>query len=296
MSTPVSTSSRNATLIPIGALLLALSSFSFGASIAKGIFPVIGPEGATALRLVVSAIILTATFRPWRFDLRKDARALLAYGVTLGTMNLTFYKALETIPIGIAIAIEFMGPLGLALATSRRRIDLLWIALAVTGLALLLPVGGVSTALNWHGVVWALVAGALWVAYILFGKRAGRTLGASAVAIGMIVGAILIAPIGIAHAGANLLDPHVLGIGLLVGLFSSAIPYALEMVALRSLPSNTYGILCSAEPAVGALMGFVFLSQILTPLQWLAIALVVAASIGAAMGAHTTPEPAELQS
>ena len=286
MSTPLPASSRNTTLVPIGALLLALCSFSFGASLAKGIFPVIGPEGATTLRLVVSAIILTATFRPWRFDLKKDWVPLLAYGVTLGTMNLTFYKALETIPIGIAIAIEFMGPLGLALATSRRRIDLLWIALAVAGLALLLPIGGFSKALDWHGVLWALIAGALWVAYILFGKRAGRTLGASAVAIGMITGAILIAPIGIVHAGTKLLDLHILGIGLLVGLFSSAIPYALEMVALRNLPPATYGILCSAEPAVGALMGFVFVGQILLPLQWLAIALVVAASVGAAMGAR----------
>lgn len=294
MSLPSTTLSRNTTLLPIGALLLALCSFSFGASLAKGVFPVVGPEGATALRLIVAAVILTATFRPWRFDLKKDWAALLAYGVALGTMNLTFYKALDTIPIGIAIAIEFMGPLGLALATSRRRIDLLWIALAAAGLALLLPIGGVSTALDWHGVLWALAAGALWVVYILFGKRAGRTLGSSAVAIGMIVGAILIAPIGIAHAGANLLDPRILGIGLLVGLFSSAIPYALEMVALRSLPSNTYGILCSAEPAVGALIGFVFLGQVLAPLQWLAIVLVVAASIGAALGARgevQTPPP-----
>lgn len=285
MSTPATTTTRNTTL-PIGALLLALCSFSVGASLAKGIFPAVGAEGATTLRLVVSAIILTATFRPWRFDLKKDALALLAYGVTLGTMNLTFYKALETIPIGIAIAIEFMGPLGLALATSRRKIDLLWIALAATGLALLLPIAGVSKALDWHGVVWALAAGALWVAYILFGKRAGKTLGTSAVAVGMIIGAILIAPIGIAHAGASLLDLHILAIGVAVGLFSSAIPYALEMVALRSLPSNTYGILCSAEPAVGALIGFVFLQQILTPQQWLAIALIVLASIGAAMGAR----------
>jgi inner membrane transporter RhtA len=278
---------RNTTLIPVGALLLALGSFSIGASLAKGIFPDIGPEGATALRLIVAAVILTATFRPWRFDLGKDWAALLAYGIALGAMNLTFYKALETIPIGIAIAIEFMGPLGLALATSHRRIDLLWIALAVAGLALLLPIGGVSRALDWHGVLWAVAAGALWVAYILFGKRAGRTLGSSAVAVGMIVGAVLIAPIGITHAGAHLLQPHILGVGLLIGLFSSAIPYALEMIALRSLPPATYGILCSAEPAVGALMGFVFLSQILSPLQWLAILLVVAASIGAAMGARS---------
>jgi len=294
MSTP-SASTRNTTLAPIGALLLALGSFSFGASLAKGIFPIIGAEGATALRLIVAAVILTIAFRPWRFDLKADWMPLLAYGITLGTMNLTFYKSLETIPIGIAIAIEFMGPLGLALFTSRRRIDLLWIAFAVVGLALLLPLDGVTKALDWHGVLWAIAAGALWVAYILFGKRAGRTLGTAAVASGMIVGALLIGPLGIASAGMHLLDWRILGTGLLIGLFSSAIPYALEMVALRQLPANTYGILCSAEPAVGALMGFVFLHQILTPPQWLAIALVVLASIGAAWGARTAPEPAELQ-
>jgi inner membrane transporter RhtA len=294
MTTPPAKDS--AALAPIGALLLALGSFSFGASLAKGIFPRIGPEGATALRLIVAAIVLTITFRPWRFDLRKEWPALLAYGVALGTMNLTFYKSLETIPIGIAIAIEFMGPLGLALLTSHRRIDLLWIALATAGLLLLLPISSVSKALDWHGVLWALTAGALWVAYIIFGKRAGKTLGSSAVAIGMIIGAILIAPIGIAHAGEHLLERDVLGIGLAVGLFSSAIPYALEMVALRQLPANTYGILCSAEPAVGALMGFVFLHQVLAPLQWLAIALVVSASIGSALGVRVMPEAAELQS
>lgn len=283
MTTPAPARS---TAVPVGALLLALCSFSFGASLAKGLFASIGPEGAASMRLLVSAVILTVAFRPWRITFGKNWPWLLAYGASLGAMNLMFYWSLDTIPLGLAIAIEFMGPLGLALVTSHRRIDLLWIGIAIIGLGLILPIHGLAQALNWRGVAFALGAGVFWIGYIVFGQRAGKAYGSSAVAAGMIVGSILIAPIGIVHAGALLLQPHILGIGIAVGLFSSAIPYALEMVALRQLPSSTFGTLCAAEPAVGALMGLALLGQMLTPLQWLAIALIVLASGGAALGAR----------
>jgi inner membrane transporter RhtA len=290
MTTPEHTASTNsATLIPVGALLLALCSFSFGASLAKGLFPAIGPEGAAVMRLTVAAVILAVAFRPWRITLGKDWPSLLAYGASLGAMNLMFYWSLDTIPLGLAIAIEFMGPLGLALVTSHRRIDLLWIGIAVIGLGLILPLHGLAQSLNWQGVAFALGAGVFWIGYIVFGQRAGKIYGSSAVAAGMIAGAVLIAPIGFVHAGSILLQPHVLGIGIAVGLFSSAIPYALEMVALRKLSSSTFGTLCAAEPAVGAVMGFALLDQILSPLQWLAIGMIVFASVGTAIGAR--PEP-----
>ena len=291
---PSSAPASNA--IPFAALLLALVSLTAGASLAKQLFPLVGPAGATALRLTFAAVILSAVFKPWRIRLGGDWHALALYGVSLGVMNLSFYSSLAYIPLGVAIAVEFTGPLAVAVFTSRRRIDFLWIALAIGGLALLLPLDRTAAALDWRDIALALCAGACWAVYILAGKRAGMRHGPATSAYGMWIGVLVAAPFGFWQAGAAILQPQVLALGLGVAIVSSAIPYSLEMLALRRLPANTFSILLSAEPAIGAVMGLVLLGERLALNQWAAIGAIIAASVGAAMssrfGSPKAPPPA----
>lgn len=278
---------RRTVLLPLAALLVAMVSIQFGASFAKRLFPVVGAEGTTALRLGLASIILFAVLRPWRSRLsRASLPALLVYGASLGAMNLLFYMAIRTVPLGIAVALEFVGPLAVAMVSSRRAIDFAWIALAVAGLALLLPAFGAAGSIDPAGAALALAAGGCWALYIVFGQKAGAAHGAQATAFGSIVAALIVMPIGIAHAGTSLLAPPVLLTGLVVALLSSALPYSLEMIALTRLPTRTFGTLMSGEPAVAAVIGFAVLGEALTPVQWLGIGAVMLASAGTALTAH----------
>ena len=228
---------------------VAMVSFQAGASIAKQLIPSIGAPGTTALRLGLSAILVIVLQRSWRtIPTRKVWPVILAYGLSLGAMNFVFYFALRSIPLGIAVAIEFVGPLGVAVFASRRRVDYLWVALAAVGLLLLLPIRATEDRLDPVGVLCALAAGLGWALYIVYGQKAGRAHGAAASTWGLIVAACLIVPIGIADAGRALLAPWIWAFGMAVAVFSSALPYTLEMVALRRLSAKTFGTLMSFEP------------------------------------------------
>jgi inner membrane transporter RhtA len=274
-------------LAPGLAVLGAMVSQYIGAAIAKHLFPLVGSEGVTALRVGLSALVLVLAFRPWRAALtRRGALDIVLYGFMLGCMNLLIYRAFNLIPIGIAVAIEVTGPLAVVVASSRRWRDLGWVACAALGLALLLPLptgaDASRPALDPAGVAYALGAAFCWAMYIVFGKRASKLEGGQAVAWGMLAAALFTVPVGAAHAGAALLQPATLLGGLAVALLSSALPYTLEMMALRRLPRRVFGILVSSAPAVGALAGFLVLGEQLVPRQWLAILLVMAASAGSA--------------
>ncbi|WP_404344252.1 EamA family transporter [Pseudoalteromonas mariniglutinosa] len=274
-------------LIAVICVLLAMITIQSGASIAKQLFPVIGPEGTTALRLGFSAIILCLVFRPWRaFPAFGQRMPIIIYGLSLGGMNILFYYAIERIPIGIGVALEFTGPLAVALLSSRKKRDLFWVACAVTGIVLLLPDINSQQRLDPVGVILALGAGACWAGYILFGKKTGNHgSGGMTVAMGMSVAAIVLVPYGAASQGMALLSWEVIPLGLLVGVMSSALPYTLEMIALRNMPAQGFSIMMSIEPAIAAMAGFMILGELLSIWQWLAILLVITASVGSSMSA-----------
>ena len=285
------TSLRAGGALSLLALLASLVSQNLGAAIAKSLFPVVGVAGMAALRIGLSALLLLAFWRPWRLPLaRRDLGNLVIYGAMLGGMNLCIYHAFGRIPIGIATAIETTGPLVVVLAASRRALDVAWVALALAGLALLLPLGA-SAPLDPVGLLFAFGAAASWALYIVFGKRVSTLASGQAVSLGMLVAAIFAVPIGIAHAGAAMLVPTTLLAGLGVALLSSAVPYSLEMAALRRMPRHVFGILVSATPAVGAACGALVLGERLGVLQWLAIACIIAASAGGAATAGRGAAP-----
>ncbi len=270
--------------LPIVAMVASIASLAIGASLAKGLFPVIGAEGTAALRVSIAALILLAIWRPWRFFLtRRNAVIIGLYGLSLGSLNLCFYLAASKIPIGVAIAIQFIGPLFVAVASSRLATDLIWVTFAATGVALILPVSKTQGALDPMGVVYALCAAFFWACYILFGRRAALAHRGQATALGMTVGAMLVLPIGIEHAGAELLDPFILAVGLLVAIWSSALPHSLQMMALRDLPARTFSILLCLEPAMAALAAKIILNEQLTDIQIMAIGSIFIASLGSAL-------------
>jgi inner membrane transporter RhtA len=277
-------STRWAQALPLLAVLGSVVALGIGTSFAKQLFPQVGSLGTTALRVGFSALLLLLIWRPWRWaTTRADWSSLVRYGIALGCMNLMFYQSLRTIPFGVAVAIEFSGPLAVAFFTSRRRIDYLWIAFAIAGLGLLLPLGHGMTTLNPEGVLFALGAAVCWAAYILFGKRVGHLHAGHSVALGLTMAAITVVPFGIWHAGSALLQPDILLLGVFVAAVSSAVPISLEMVALKRLTPAAFGVMASMEPAVAALMGLLVLGEQLTALQWLAIGLVMCAAAGSSV-------------
>jgi inner membrane transporter RhtA len=275
-------------LLPLLSVLASVTLLALGTSWAKHtLFPLVGAEGTTAVRIGFSALLLLILWRPWRWPLRaRDAGGIACYGATLGAMNLCFYLALRTTPFGIAVAIQFSGPLMVALLASRRRVDFAWVLLAVAGLGLLLPMANSVSTLDPSGVMFALAGAVLWATYIVAGKRVGHLHAGHSVSLGLTVAALVAVPIGVTQAGSALLSPTVLLVGLCVAALSSAIPISLEMVAMKRLPKQAFGIMLSMEPAMAALLALALLDEQLSATQWLAIALIMAASMGSAFTAQ----------
>jgi inner membrane transporter RhtA len=266
---------------PVWLVLIGILSVQFGAGIAKSLFDEISPTTIVWLRLVTSAVVLVAIARPvLRGRSRTDWLVVLAFGLCLGVMNWAIYQAFARIPLGIAVTLEFIGPLTLAVIGSRRVRDLLWVLLAGLGVAVLGLSGGGEV--NLAGALFALLAGAMWASYILLAGQTGqRWPGFDGLALASVFATLLLTPFAIGEGGGDLLDPRVLLLGAAVGLLSSVVPYSCELVALRSIKASVFSILMSLEPAAAALAGIIVLQEFLTWEQWLAMTFVVIASVGA---------------
>lgn len=270
--------------LPVVFLLIAMISIQGGASLAKTLFPLVGAPGVTALRLLLGTLILAVVFKPWRLRFHRRQRLpLLCYGLALGGMNYFFYLSLRTVPLGIAVALEFTGPLAVALFSSRRVVDILWVALAVGGLSLLLSLHKGIHGIDPTGAICALTAGACWALYILAGQRAGADHGPATVAFGSLIAAAVFVPIGAIQAGEALWHMSLLLPAVAIAILSTALPYSLEMVALTRLPTRTFGTLMSIEPAMGALSGMLFLGERLSSLQTLGLLFIIIASAGSTL-------------
>jgi len=269
---------------PTALVLTGIVSVQVGSALAKQLFSAVGSFGAVTLRLCFAAAVLLLWWRPSLAMSRRAWMVVLAYGLILGSMNLCFYLALARIPLGIAVTIEFLGPLAVAIGGSRRWLDAFWALLATLGVVLLMEGPG---DLNLAGFLFALGAGTCWGLYILLGAALGRhTTGGNGLAVGMAAAALVALPFGVAEAGAALIQPWVLAAGFGVALLSSVIPYSVELEALRKMPPRVFGILMSLEPAMAALAGLVVLREALNGPQWIAVLCVVAASAGATRGAR----------
>jgi len=275
----------------VGLVLIGIASVQFGSALATTLFDEAGPAGTVLLRTAFAALVLAAVWRPaMRGRGETTWRAVALYGVCLVGMNLCFYESLDRIPLGIAVTLEFVGPLTVAIAGTRSHRDVIWVVLAAAGVVLLAP--GIGDGLDALGVAFALTAGGFWGAYILIAARIGRgSAGLGGLSAAMIYATIILAPFGVADAGADLLHPGVLAAGLGVALLSSVLPYTVELEALRRLPERTFGVLLSLEPAVAALVGLIVLDQHLLGREIVAIALVVAASAGALSSTEAVEAP-----
>lgn len=281
---------KSSVWMPVAVILIAMMSIQSGASLAKSLFPLVGAPGVTALRIALGTLILVVVFKPWRLRFKKEQRLpLLFYGLALGGMNYMFYLSIQTIPLGIAVALEFTGPLAVALFSSRRPVDFIWVILAVLGLWFLLPLGQSVSQVDLTGAALALGAGACWAVYILTGQRAGEEHGPATVALGSLIAAIIFVPIGMAQATDSIWQWSILPVGLAVAILSTALPYSLEMIALTRLPTRIFGTLMSMEPALAAISGMIFLGETLTLVQTLALCSIIAASMGSTLTMR--PEP-----
>ncbi|MCV9928661.1 DMT family transporter [Flavobacterium sp. LS1R49] len=270
---------------PLPAVLLAIISVQCGAAIAKTLFPAIGAAGTASLRIGISALILLLVYRPnLRMITPAQWKLVIPYGLSLGAMNLIFYLAIERIPVGLGVTLEFIGPLLVAVFGSKRMVDYLWVLLAAIGIALIAPWS--NNGIDLIGVLFALLAGALWAAYIVLGGKVSRVMkDGDAVATGMLFASILIVPFGIMENGLSNLTPSLLGMGVALALLSSAIPFTLEMKALGQLPPRTFSILMSLEPAAASICAFFFLQEHLTFYEILAVGFVIIASVGSTVTA-----------
>lgn len=282
--------------MPIVFLLTSMISLQSGAAIAKQVIPSLGAAGTATLRLCFASAILCAVYRPWRERISVSALSWIAlYGVVLGSMNYLFCLALLHIPLGVAVALEFMGPLAVAVLTSRKKVDFLWIGMATAGVIILLPKSEFGAALPWQGIFFALCAAFCWALYIIVGKKAGTVASSGTVtSIGMLAGAAAITPLGIASTGWTLFDLSFWPTMLVIAILSSAVPYSLEMVALKTMPARTFGILMSLEPAVASLYGMMILHEYLNGTEWAAVAAIMLASFGAIAFAQRPKVSAEL--
>jgi len=285
------TQSTSRFLPPQLLILLAMVSLQLGAAFAKSLFPVVGSTGTVFLRLAFAAIVLMLMWRPrLRGYTRKDYLAVVLFGVTMAGLNGFFYAALARLPLGIVVTLEFVGPLSIALFSSRRKIDVFWALFAVAGIILLAPINGATV--DPLGVVLALTAGAFWAAYILLNVRVGQAFpGGTGLALGMSIGALVTLPFGVTSLPVIWHDPSILLIGLGVAVLSSVIPFSLEMEALRRISARVFGVLMSLDPVMAALIGLVVLGETVGLRALLAMALIVIASSGVSFGGKASNHP-----
>lgn len=275
-------------ILPLAAVAAAMAAFQVGAALAKGLFPAVGPEGAAALRISLGALMLLAVGRPWRAwrdgkgPDRASALPLVGLGLSVAGVILFFYFAIARLPLGVAIALQFLGPLGVAVFGSRRPSDLVWAAMAGVGVWLLVGIGAAGQALDPVGIAWGLCAGACWAAYILVGRGVSGSYGVATAGLSVAIAAVAVLPVGLAKAGAGLFAPEILPYALLVALMSTAVPFALEFFAMPRMPARTFAVFTSLEPAFGVLSGLVLLGERLSLAQTLGISLVIGAAAAAA--------------
>jgi len=275
---------KSSVWLPILVLVIAMTSIQGGASLAKTLFPQVGAPGIIALRLSLGTLILCMVFKPWRLRFSREQRVpLVIYGLALGGMNYLFYLSLRTVPLGIAVALEFTGPLFLALIGSRRLLDFVWVLLAVLGLWFLLPLGHDISSVDGEGAALAVGAGVCWALYILSGQKAGAEHGPATVAMGSVIASIIFVPLGLSFADSGIWQLSLIPLALAIAVLSTALPYSLEMIALTRLPARTFGTMMSLEPAMAALSGMLFLGELLTLVQWLALLAIITASAGATL-------------